>query len=356
MAFCQLWIAAIALAGRFEDSRVVRVIEREVPRLVAVPMPADAPAAPAEPEPVVVRVPALITEAPPPEPTPVRMPSIADPRAERLVEEARRARVAGDMGLAIVKLEEALVASEGNDATVHYELGLVHEQMGIFETASNHYLKVMSMNLDGAGALYAMAAAKLRDGFQQPSDMLGKLSLGQPRRFHDPHHPSGERVVLDIPVQCAPGEEIDPQNLDVTVLFFNRNHRGEIMPRDEQTVVVDQWISEPLDWATGEETLRMTYTIPPQDAATDHLFGHRSYYGQVVTLHYAEEVMDVAPWPRDLAARMPQSGGGQALGGPWPEDFPLDLDPDGGLLPPLPPSEPGANLPPLPELPPFPEP
>ena len=48
----------------------------------------------------------------------------------------------------------------------------------------------------------------------------------------------------------------------------------------------------------------MTYTIPPQDNQTEHLFGGRTYYGQVVSLIYKGEILDVDAWPPNLAARI----------------------------------------------------
>ena len=60
------------------------------------------------------------------------------------------------------------------------------------------------------------------------------------------------------------------------------------------------------DWAGGEESLRMNYVIPSQDSQTEHLFGARTYYGQVVSLLYKGEILDVQAWPRDLAAKIPQ--------------------------------------------------
>ena len=187
----------MALATRFEESRQVRVVEKEVlkPVIVRVPAPAQPPRRRWFPA----------RRVPPPAatalaPTPLTAPQIADPRSERMVNEAREARVAGDMGRAIVKLEEALAQSP-EDPSVHYELGLVHEQMGVFDTAATHYEKVFQMGVSGAGSLYEMAAAKLRDGFEQPADMLGKLSLGRVRIFNNPNHEGGQRVILTIPVQ-----------------------------------------------------------------------------------------------------------------------------------------------------------
>ena len=101
-----LLVAAMALATRFEESRQVRVVTREVPRYVTLPLPAPAarmatasPAAtvPAA-DPVVSRPPVVARPepvAPPlPEPAPIATPQIADPQTERLVKEARQARVA----------------------------------------------------------------------------------------------------------------------------------------------------------------------------------------------------------------------------------------------------------------------
>ena len=89
----------------------------------------------------------------------------------------------------------------------------------------------------------------------------------------------------------------------------------------------------------GEESLRMTYTIPPQDNQTEHLFGERTYYGQVVSLLYKNEVLDVQAWPRDLAARIPRSpttAPGDTLLPEFQDKLPPDFDPANPLLPALP--------------------
>jgi hypothetical protein len=340
MAFVQLLVAGMALAARFEDAREVRIIEREVSRPVVVRVPmAESVRAPAEPP--------LQKPAPPPVPTaleprlqatPLSVPQVADPRSERLVDEARRARISGDMGRAIVKLEQSLEQSP-DDPTVLYELGLVHEQMGVYDTAAAHYQKVFQMGVAGAGSLYEMAAIKLREGFDQTDTMLGKLSLGRVRIFNNPGHQDGQQVILTIPVQKSPSEDVVVEDIAVTVSFFNRTGRGEIVQLEDISWVVERWVTLPFDWAGGEENLRMIYTIPPQDPQARHLFGTIEYYGQVVSLTYKGEVLDVQAWPRDLAARIPQSRSPLHQGGLPPEFqdmLPLDFDPEMPLLPALP--------------------
>ena len=342
IAFIQLLVAGMALATKFDQSRQVRYIEKIVPKTVVIRVPAAASEADNPQNPIVSRPPAPAAAAPfapAVAPTPVNTPEIDDPRAERLVQEARQARVAGDMGLAIMKLEEAL-SQAPEEPNVHYEMGLVHEQMGVFDVSAAHYEKVFQMGVSGAGTLYELAAAKLRDGFEQPGAMLGKLALGRVRIFSEPPGDEGQRVILTIPVQKAPTEEIDVGEISVSVLFFNRTSKGEIVQLEDKSWVTEQWVSLPFDWAGGEESLRMNYLIPSQDSQTEHLFGERTYYGQVVSLLYKGEVLDIQAWPRDLAARLPQSplvapAGGELLP-EFQETLPPDFDPNLPLLPPLP--------------------
>ncbi len=340
MALAQLLVSGLALATRFEESREVRTIIKEVPKLVAVRVPAASPAGEDRSSSVVSRppVPPPAASLPLPPPTPVTTPQVADPRSERMVNEARQARVAGDMGLAIVKLEEALSQSP-DDPSVRYELGLVHEQMGVFDTAAAHYEKVFQLGVSGAGSLYELAAAKLRDGFEQPDAMVGKLALGRVRIFNDPKNADGQRVILTIPVQKAPGGEIDVADLAVSVTFFNRTSKGEILQLEDKSWVTEQWVSLPFDWAGGEESLRMNYVIPSQDSQTEHLFGARTYYGQVVSLLYKGEILDVQAWPRDLAAKIPRSPAvnpGDPVLPEFQDSLPPGFDPNLPLLPPLP--------------------
>jgi hypothetical protein len=343
MAFSQLLIAGMALATRLEESRIAKTVVKEVPKLVVVRIPAAAPEVHEPPKstpiaPAILPPPAIAAVAPPlPAPNPVIAPPVADPRSERLLKEARQARVLGDMDVAIMKLEDALTQSP-DDPSIHYELGLVHELMGVFDVAAAHFEKVFQMGVSGAGSLYPLAAAKLRDGFAQNEAPIGKLSLARVRVFKDPNTEDGERVILTIPVQKAPAEDIDVSQISVSVVFFNRTSKGEIVQLEDKSWVTEKWTSLPFDWAGGEESLRMTYTIPDQDHSTSHLFGDRHYYGQVVTLLYNGEVLDVQAWPPSLAARIPQAAAApdSSVLPEFQDSLPPDFNPDAPLLPALP--------------------
>lgn len=344
----QFWIGAMALADRFHQAARPRIVEREVVRHVFVSPPGPStnrtatpeirsrppvPASPATTAPTETR-PSAIPEVLP-VPTPLDAPPIADPRCERLVSEARETRVAGDMARTINKLEEALGISPMEPAVL-FELGMIHEQMGIFDKAADYYQQVFELGTSGAGSLYQAAASKLRDGFANPADNIGKLSLGRVRIFQPVDKSSGETVILTIPVQKAPSFEADTDQIEVSVVFFNKTNKGEIIQLEEPSWVKEQWVSLPFDWLGGEEQLRMIYTIPPQDIQTEHLFGTRSYCGQVVTLRYHGEILDVQAWPRDLAGRLPAAPEHATQSELFP-DF-LDTPPpdfDGGVLPPI---------------------
>lgn len=351
IAFSQLLIAGMALAARLEESQKIRIVEREVEKPVPYPvrpsstLPGET--APVNPEPTRPLPPtperpstnAVISPAIP-EPKQLVTPAIADPRTERLVNEARAARVAGDMGMAIVKLEEALKQTP-KEPNALYELGLVHELMGVYDQASIYYEQVFQLGVTGSGELYKAAAAKLRDGFEQTGEMRGKIALGRVRIFKDPEAAGGERAVLSIPVLKAPDQEVQSSDIEVSVTFFNQTSNGKIVQLEDESWVNTNWVSLPFDWAAGEETLRVTYQIPNRDNQTTHLFGKLNYYGQVATLSYKGEILDVQAWPRDLAAKIGQPAGNKDPSDSFPEfldrdSLPPNFDPEIPLLNPLP--------------------
>ncbi|MEY3395975.1 MAG: hypothetical protein RL346_2212 [Verrucomicrobiota bacterium] len=344
IAFSQLLIAGMALAARLEQTRQIRIVERVVDQFIPYAEPATPPAAPSPPVvPPINDIRTAPGSAPSPsipEPAPLSTPAIADPRAERLITEARTARVAGDMGMAIVKLQEALQQSP-DEPNALYELGLVHEMMGVYEQASFFYERVFQLGVNGAGELYKSAAAKLRDGFEQPVEMRGKIALGRVRVFKDPRAGQEKRVILSIPVIKAPDQEVQLSDIRVEVQFFNKSSKGEILKLEDESWASLKWATLPFDWSGGEETLRVDYRIPSQDIPTTHLFGNLDYYGQVATLIYKNEVLDVQAWPRDLAARIGQSPPSNPDADDFPEfldmnSLPPNFDPEIPLLNPLP--------------------
>ena len=364
IAFGQLLAAGFAVAVRVERAREVRVVEKVVPQIVTVEAPAPKPSKPmvAVPPPSVAALPPMPSATPLPPPRPLAAPPIADPVVERLVNEARAARVADDMMTAINKLDDARVRAP-QDPSVLYETGLTYEQMAavdprLADQAADAYQEVFALGTTGAGALYQLAAQKLRDGIEMPQAKRGELRLGHIRSFQDEEFAEGQRVVVDVPVQMAPGASIEPKDLVVKVSFFDSTMKAgtkEILPAAEGLFQTNyEWVSGEFDFVGGEETLRVTYLLPPQEAQQDHLFGKRSYYGQVVDLYYKEELIDSIAKPRHLASR--GSAEQQRPDDMGPEFITEDMIEYGGVLPSYPgelpnlPAEqiPNGAIPPLP--------
>jgi hypothetical protein len=338
MAFAQLVTAAVSLAMRLEstqlrptapatDAAIPRVAINEFPpptRTAAAPV-IDVPVTPARP--TIVEVPT----APVPHAQQLAMPSIGDPVTERLWKEAKTARLAEDMMTAITKLEQALQQSP-KQPHILFELGLCHEDMGIYDRAKQYYHQVFQLGTTTAGQLYLQAAEKLKSGFEQPQDKINRLVLGRIRVFQDPRRKEGEKIVLTIPVQCPPGEKIEGRDLEVSVNFFEEfGAQKEVHPADTSLGRVDySWTTEPLDWSTGEELLQVTYTVPPLDAQQAHLFGQKKYHGQVVELSYKGQLIDAQAWPRILAHKLNRPDSSPMF---LDADLPPDFNPENPLLP-----------------------
>ena len=341
-AFAELIVAGVGLAIRLDRSREVRVVEKPVPAIVSVPLakaepvPRGVAAAPPTAAALAQEVvsppptPRALPAVPLPPPTPLANPPIADPIVEKLVAEAREARVAEDLRKALVKLEEAK-GKAPDDPNVLYESALAYELMGVFDLAASHYQRVFELGTSGAGSLYQLAAIKLRDGFEQPEDKRGRLSLGRVRIFKDQRVTDGQKIILTVPLQAVPGENINPSDLEVVVRFFDEIENGDPQPAADTSRTSTHWVTLPLDWQTGEELLQVTYFLPPQDAQQIHLFGKRAYLGQVVELLYRGKLIDSQAWPGMLARQLDAQARDPLFLDPG--SLPPDFNPDNPLLP-----------------------
>lgn len=264
-------------------------------------------------------------------------PSIASPLVERLVEESRSLRIAGDSMRSMLKLEEASKTAP-DDANVLYQFGEVYSTMGLYDKAADYYQKVFALGTVKAGNLYDLAAIKLKDGIEQPEDMATKFALGRVRVYEDTDFNGGERVILTIPVSAAPDLGLNASELDralrVVVNLYDQLDGKPVLWDETTSTMETQWVTPPTDWQeNGEELLRVTYVIPRQNDGTSHLLGQREYFGQVVELFYENALIDRLASPRRLAKEVKAKGEDVYF---YPENYvPNDFNFENPLLPPL---------------------
>lgn len=350
-AFIQLATLGTGLAMNWQKN-VAPAEEKIVTRYVTVPAARAVTATPPRVKKLSKNSPGNLTAPPVLQPIPPsaaalippqvtdRPPRIADPVVERLVNEAREARVHGDNMSAITKLEEALNTTPGEPNCL-YEFASTFEDMGIYDKASDYYLQVYQLGPVKAGSLWKKSGAKLETGFKPETQ--GLTSLGVVRNMPAREVPEGTRHGVLVPINVTPGREFDPSLLQTKVHFYEKRN-GKI---EAAQISVDgaDWLSEPLDWADGEELVEVWYVIPPIDGQEKMLYGARQYYGYMAELYYNNELLDMRFFPRTLMSETSPNQRPQAdpqidplIDGFDPgEGFdPEDYNPGDPLLPPLP--------------------
>lgn len=216
---------------------------------------------------------------------------------ERLVKKARAAMIESDMRLCVLCLEEASTI-HGDHPALLYFFGMAYEKLLNVDKAREYYTKLFTMR-DKAGPFFEKAATRLKNGFETPMAMRGKMSFGpvQVRRSYD--LADGERVVLTLPVLLADGQEIRPEDLQILVQFFDIvNGQHLALTRSEKPV--HRWLKELPDWADGEELLEVAYHMPVLNNEELAAYGELKYYGYTAKLIYKDEPLDCLSNPSPL--------------------------------------------------------
>ena len=242
-------------------------------------------------------------------------PPIKNPIVERLIEEAREARITGDLVLAQTKLNEA-EHLEGENANVLYDLAVNFDALRVYDKADQYYVRVVQLGPIEGGSLFAKASAKIERG--RIADLKGLASLGLVRRSSPRRVAGGERRTVMMPVSVAPGKEFDPKLLDPRMNFFEEVD-GKIQPA---VITPDgsgfEWVSAPVNWDDGEELAEVWYFVPDQDVREAYFSGERKFFGMVVELYYDGRLVDMMAQPRTLIREMSHSKGPEEA---WDEDI-----------------------------------
>lgn len=214
----------------------------------------------------------------------------------RLVKEARVAHIAGDMRQCILKLEAASAINPKHPAVLYF-FGMAYETLKNVDKAREYYMEVFLLR-EKAGQFFDKAAFRLKNGFETPSSMRGKMAFGPCQVTRKSDAENGETVVLHLPVLLAPEEEINPKDVDIKVQFFDLvNGRDIALTRADASI---RFMSESANWTNGEEVLEIVYHMPVLTDEEFAAYGELTYYGYAVRLYYKGELLDCEGSPRAL--------------------------------------------------------
>lgn len=137
--------------------------------------------------------------------------------------------------------------------------------------------------------------------------------------------PRRGRVKLMVPILMKDGLNVRPEDLRVIVQFFDKVN-GKKVEKTHAPEPSSRCVTEPADWADGEEIMEITYYMPPLTEEETIAYGSLKYYGYTAKLYYKGEPMDchASPPVLFLLEQMNQSS---------PSGLPEIYD--GGLLPPV---------------------
>lgn len=216
---------------------------------------------------------------------------------DRLIRLGVSAMTAGDLRQCILNLEEASLMAPDHPALLYY-YGMAYDKLLNPKKAREFYTRVFQMR-DRAGTYFKRAAHRLTYGFDQPSSMRGKLSFG-PHQVKQNFSPdTGEQVDMLLPVLLAPGEEVRPEDIYITIQFFDLVS-GRRIEFSRMATPQLTWQNEKPDWSNWEENLVAHYSVPPLTQEQLDAYGDLRYYGFTAKLYYKGEPLDCISSPAAL--------------------------------------------------------
>ncbi len=242
---------------------------------------------------------------------------------DELIRKGVAAMVAGDMRRCILCFEQVKDMAPKHPAMLYY-YGMAYDKLLNPAKAREYYTRVFNMR-DRAGKYFQRASRRLTYGFEQPSDMRGKLSFGP---YHCNHigGDEGERVEIALPVLLAPGESVRAEDIYINVQFFVLvNNRRIEFSRFDPTWA---WQNKKPDWSEFEENLTITHTIPTLTSEERDAYGDMVYYGFTAKLYYKGEPLDCISAPSALILQEQRLNNRRAIrrssqpGGLFPDEEP----------------------------------
>ena len=263
-----------------------------------------------------------------------RFPAIKNTQVEKLVEESASLQRSGDIMRAILKLDSA-EAIDPEEPAITYRRAQLYEVMRNWEKAGDAYELLFEMG-PKVGRYYEVAADKIANGIQDPPNFVA-FQLGN---IMQRISPDKLRADVTVPIRRMVDREVDPSQIEVRIFFYDivDNKAIKPVPQQRERNISKRWTTGTPDWKEQTESIEAIYQLPKMDVADVHLFGNRTYFGQVVELYYKGELMDQHATPGRLHGIHAQEQYKHQI---QPQTSPYDLLPmddlgEGLLLPTLP--------------------
>lgn len=280
------------------------------PRPVPLATPVATPLEP-RPEPsasVVAR--SLIQARPTPVPLVALTPKVS-PQFTELIEQGKLLRNSGDTAGALVKFREASALEPANAQAIA-EQAYTFEKMSLYDKAGEQWRRVLAFG-ESAGVLYSAAKTKLdmvksetmrgmspRTSEGPRAIPEGKmLGVGAPSMHEEADPLSAKKFTLSVPIMAREGQSVSVKDMKVFVLFYDRLNGRDFAGTAAN--VSNRWADPPADWADGNETLEVSYDLPPNEGRSER----REYYGYVVRLYYQNQLQDTYAEPAALNQKFP---------------------------------------------------
>lgn len=246
-------------------------------------------------------------------------------KVDDLIRRGVAAMVAGDMKRCILCLEQARAIDPEHPAMLYY-YGMAYDKLLNPSKARDYYSKLFAMR-EQAGKYFGLASRRLTYGIEQPGALRGKLAFGPQRLQHTFDTEQGECVNILLPVMLAPGEHIRPDDIYITIQFFELvNGRKIDFARNSPKL---SWVNEKPAWNDCEEDLTVNYNVPLNEEADADTAADVKYYGYTAKLYYRGEPLDCISEPAALILHE------QRLNSRRRDSTPGGLLPDDGLIPTL---------------------
>jgi len=246
-------------------------------------------------------------------------------QANAMLEQADRARSAGDLDGALNALAEAdhLIP---NEPGVLFQMAVANYESGREVEAVELAKRVLALPATSSNPAYAQIGQQTRaflTSMGGSSVPAGGSAAGTPAekstRMRDEvgipigsalgivdcrlldGAPGVKNLRIAIKAAQTAGVAIDPGALKVVVYFYENNDRGEVMQTSSN--LISQWLSSPIDWANNEpELLEVNYPMPLDDRGD---LPPMQYHGYVVGIYYKGELQDERAEPVSLLEQFP---------------------------------------------------